>query len=152
MAYVSVYDLTTGIFSGLQLDVPASVLSSYLPPNAGVMPGRHHHLKVRVDVGTSEVVPYTPPKPDDTDLAVFVWDAPAHAWVPEPTDLAVANDVRTKRARLLAESDWVAIRAADVGPQPGDEAWATYRAALRDIPEQQGFPRTVTWPEAPSAA
>jgi len=25
----------------------------------------------------------------------------------------------------------------------------TYRQALRDIPEQAGFPRTITWPEKP---
>ena len=28
-------------------------------------------------------------------------------------------------------------------------AWATYRQALRDVPEQDGFPEEVTWPSKP---
>lgn len=27
--------------------------------------------------------------------------------------------------------------------------WAAYRQALRDLPEQQGFPFNIEWPEAP---
>lgn len=30
-------------------------------------------------------------------------------------------------------------------------AWARYRQALRDVPEQDGFPWNVTWPEEPEA-
>lgn len=30
--------------------------------------------------------------------------------------------------------------------------WAAYRQALRDLPEQAGFPFNITWPEAPEAA
>ena len=26
-------------------------------------------------------------------------------------------------------------------------AWATYRSALLDVPQQEGFPDTITWPE-----
>lgn len=29
--------------------------------------------------------------------------------------------------------------------------WAVYRQALRDLPEQQGFPFNIEWPEAPAA-
>ena len=28
-------------------------------------------------------------------------------------------------------------------------AWAAYRQALLDVPQQAGFPNTVTWPVAP---
>ena len=31
-------------------------------------------------------------------------------------------------------------------------SWAAYRQALRDLPEQEGFPFNITWPEAPDAA
>ena len=27
--------------------------------------------------------------------------------------------------------------------------WAAYRQALLDVPQQAGFPNTVTWPVAP---
>ena len=30
--------------------------------------------------------------------------------------------------------------------------WAAYRQALRDLPEQQGFPFNINWPEAPETA
>ena len=30
------------------------------------------------------------------------------------------------------------------------DEWRTYRQALRDVPTQEGFPNTVTWPTKPS--
>lgn len=32
-----------------------------------------------------------------------------------------------------------------------DSDWAKYRQALRDLPEQSGFPFNITWPEAPDS-
>jgi hypothetical protein len=29
------------------------------------------------------------------------------------------------------------------------QAWKDYCQALRDVPTQEGFPWTVTWPDAP---
>ena len=61
---------------------------------------------------------------------------------PAPT----AEQVRAERDRLLADSDWTQVADA-----PADQAaWATYRQALRDIPQQAGFPESVTWPEEPN--
>ena len=31
-------------------------------------------------------------------------------------------------------------------------AWAAYRQALRDVPQQEGFPETIEWPQAPDGA
>jgi len=28
-------------------------------------------------------------------------------------------------------------------------AWATYRQALRDVPQQAGFPSDINWPTTP---
>ena len=61
---------------------------------------------------------------------------------PAPT----AEQVRAERDRLLAESDWTQVADAPVD----QAAWATYRQALRDIPQQAGFPENVTWPEEPN--
>ena len=56
-----------------------------------------------------------------------------------------ALNVRVERDELLTASDWT-----QVADSPVDQAaWATYRQALRDIPAQDGFPNTVTWPVAP---
>lgn len=54
-------------------------------------------------------------------------------------------EVREKRNKLLASSDWTQVVDAPVNK----EMWATYRQALRDITTQDGFPHNVTFPESP---
>jgi hypothetical protein len=69
------------------------------------------------------------------------------SWTVEqlPEDIASEN-VRGRRNHLLKKTDYTQLADA-----PGDTAaWATYRQALRDIPAQDGFPFTVTWPTEPS--
>ena len=56
-----------------------------------------------------------------------------------------ATAVRLERNQRLAECDWTQLADA-----PVDAAvWATYRQALRDVPDQAGFPWNVTWPMKP---
>lgn len=57
----------------------------------------------------------------------------------------IEADVRSLRDDLLMKSDWTQVADAPVD----QAAWATYRQALRDIPDQAGFPENVTWPVAP---
>ena len=61
-----------------------------------------------------------------------------------------AKEARAERDRLLTESDWVTIRATDTG-DPVPTEWQTYRQALRDIPEQTGFPEEIEWPQEPQS-
>ncbi|WP_412841983.1 phage tail assembly chaperone, partial [Cereibacter johrii] len=35
--------------------------------------------------------------------------------------------------------------------RPDAAAWTAYRQALRDVPEQPGFPAEIAWPEPPAA-
>lgn len=59
-----------------------------------------------------------------------------------------ASTVRKDRAFLLAACDWTQL--LDSPLSSGDQAvWATYRQALRDIPDQSGFPYEVEWPAKP---
>ena len=60
-----------------------------------------------------------------------------------------ATSVRAERDRLLAASEWVTIRAKELG-QTVPDAWFNYRGDLRQIPEQAGFPHSVTYPTIPS--
>lgn len=55
---------------------------------------------------------------------------------------------RAKRDVLLSASDWVALRASDLG-EPMPPEWAAYRQALRDITEQ-GDPLAIVWPVPPN--
>ena len=60
--------------------------------------------------------------------------------------------IRTERNRLLAETDWVVIKARENGGQV-PAAWKTYRVALRDIPSEQSDATKyseITWPTKPS--
>lgn len=56
-----------------------------------------------------------------------------------------ADNVRAERNRRLSGCDWTQVADAPVD----QAAWAAYRQALRAIPEQQGFPANVTWPNKP---
>lgn len=56
-----------------------------------------------------------------------------------------ADAVRAERNARLAACDWTQIADAPVNSL----SWANYRQALRDIPEQEGFPFTVVWPTEP---
>lgn len=55
------------------------------------------------------------------------------------------QEARDLRDDLLADCDWTQVADAPVD----QSAWATYRQALRDIPQQAGFPQNVTWPVKP---
>lgn len=75
--------------------------------------------------------------------------------VPSPPDDAlVSAEVRKKRDALLAASDWVVTKAVEQNAVDGlgiqvPMVWIDYRQALRDIPQQAGFPHSVTWPQEP---
>ena len=54
--------------------------------------------------------------------------------------------VRWERDQLLSATDWA--QGADV-PQAIKDKWAPYRQALRDVPQQAGFPENIQWPVKP---
>ena len=60
-------------------------------------------------------------------------------------DAEQATSVRTDRTKRLADSDWTQIADSTADKA----AWATYRAALRDITKADGFPWTMVWPTQP---
>ena len=60
-------------------------------------------------------------------------------------DANAAEEVRSTRDEKLADCDWTQVADSPVNKA----AWATYRQALRDIPDQEGFPHEITWPAAP---
>lgn len=59
-------------------------------------------------------------------------------------DAVVAAEVRSKRDGLIASTDWWALSDNTM-----TQAQIDYRQALRDIPQQAGFPHDVTWPTKP---
>ncbi len=58
---------------------------------------------------------------------------------------AACNELMQMRNALLAASDWTQVPDAPVD----QAAWATYRQALRDLPENTTDPRKPVWPSQP---
>lgn len=56
------------------------------------------------------------------------------------------HEARTLRNELISKTDWWATSDRTMS-----QAEADYRQALRDIPQQAGFPDNITWPQEPSA-
>ena len=55
-------------------------------------------------------------------------------------------EVRQRRTMLLAKTDWTQLSDASVDKS----AWAVYRQDLRDVPNQEGFPEDISWPNQPT--
>jgi hypothetical protein len=123
-----------------------------------------------------DVIDFDPTGRFHQELAWLYQEVPSHvkanavlvdgAWVnePEPEPLTpeqigineaaiaaamleqLADSIRSDRNVLLSQTDW--SQAVDA-PQAIKDKYATYRQALRDIPQQEGFPATVVWPTQP---
>ena len=52
--------------------------------------------------------------------------------------------VRSQRDSLLLQTDW--RFRSDMNPS---QDWVDYCQALRDIPQQSGFPENIVWPTEP---
>jgi hypothetical protein len=82
-------------------------------------------------------------------------DPATAAYIPptqEEVNAAAEKQVRLQRDRILAivVDPLVSnpLRWADLSVEQ-QEAWADYRRALLDVPQQSGFPTNVTWPIKP---
>jgi hypothetical protein len=67
------------------------------------------------------------------------------------TPPSVANLIRERRIELLAASDWTQVLDSPL-TESQKTAWATYRQALRDLPDDQGAVNSfedVVWPTPP---
>ena len=57
-----------------------------------------------------------------------------------------AEAAREYRNKLLEETDCMMVSDR---PLANAQAWVDFRQALRDIPESEGFPLAIVWPERP---
>lgn len=71
---------------------------------------------------------------------------------PVPTTEQLADTVRAERDRLIETVRWRIERHRDelaLGSEPTEplEPLLKYTQALRDVPQQAGFPEAVEWPQ-----
>ena len=127
--------------------------------NAASLQSDNARIDVEINHPDYGWIPYTL-DPADTDttinndevMALIGTDFAAYV-APTDEELATeaAAEIRSKRNQLLREVDgfvgnplrWAALSSNE------QTAWATYRTALLDVPQQSGFPDTITWPTKP---
>ena len=73
---------------------------------------------------------------------------------PQPTTKQLADTARAERDRLIETVRWRIERHNDqlaLGSEPTEplEPLLQYAQALRDVPQQVGFPESIVWPELP---
>ena len=133
LATVTSGDPPVSDFSGedyeiVETDAPLPTESGYI---SSTIDGTSYHLKW--DASKKEIVK------DDTAKAAYDL---AEEW----------KRIRKERTRLLAETDWVVIKARENGGTVPAK-WKTYRVALRDLPAEQSAKTKysdITWPTQPS--
>jgi hypothetical protein len=65
------------------------------------------------------------------------------------TEEQAAAAARSIRNRMLAATDWTQVRDCPINAT-SSFAFAEYRQALRDVPQQAGFPLDIQWPVPPA--
>jgi hypothetical protein len=98
--------------------------------------GDDNWLPVVDEVGDYDPLTHTKRLERSGDVLAYVLEAKEADW---------ASVNRGKRDKLLRDSDWTQL--PDV-PLATKEAWATYRQALRDLPEHPNWPdlNEADWP------
>jgi len=62
-------------------------------------------------------------------------------------DAGYEQSMRDRRNSLLVETDYLFFSDRPAASQ----AMIDYRQALRDLPESDGWPTNITWPELPAS-
>jgi len=125
--------------------------------NAVSLSADNARMDVEINHPTYGWIPYTI-DPTDTDmtidnaalLALIGSDFTAYvAPTQEELDAATAADVRAERdRRLVAEVDPIVSNPLRWNSMSEQEQanMSAYRLALLDVPQQAGFPNTISWP------
>lgn len=141
-AYVCLKDVSTGEIEGYITSQGESVV----PSERVLQVDYDESIKVFSPEFASEYwfrdgkIKPLPVKPGE----FFKFNYVSGAWVPDAQK--ADSTARAKRSQLLAACDWTQM--PDV-PLATKSAWATYRQALRDVTDQQGYPFSIEWPVPP---
>lgn len=92
-----------------------------------------------------------PKRPDQ----FYDYDADTNAWVlnADRQNEVLSEDVRAERDYRLRYMDKQLANPIRWNSLTDDKKaeWTTYRQELLDVPQQSGFPLSVTWPTKPEA-
>lgn len=102
-----------------------------------------HPLANGVQSGDAYIVQWNLTDPPEPQLAILL----AQAVTLRPVLAGIK--ARAQRTQLLVESDWTQMPDVALTDEQ-KAAYVTYRALLRGVPEQPGFPDTISWPVMPA--
>tara|TARA_R100001079_G_scaffold69017_1_gene36245 strand:+ start:1239 stop:1619 length:381 start_codon:yes stop_codon:yes gene_type:complete len=108
--------------------------------------GDFNAVKRILDDGTITSIPMDE---NNTDYIEYLEWAKSNT-VEAADDLLTWDYIRSKRNRILRDTDWTMTTGATVNQTD----WAAYRQAIRDIPQtyKDKTPSDVVWPSEPSTA
>ena len=95
-------------------------------------------------------IPYTTSE-KDTGTGKEIWDNRDNLDIAEYEGLSdeiLATQIRSQRNSLLSQTDYLMMPDYPISEEYRDKI-KVYRQELRDITEQEGFPRDVVFPELP---
>ena len=92
------------------------------------------------------------PVPESMDWTTVSWNGSELVADPLKVQAKIQQAwtaLRAQRNSLLVASDYTQLQDAHLSAEK-KSAWADYRQALRDLPENATDPTQVTWPVSPS--
>ena len=123
---------------------------------------KHLLLGMNVNLSDNSIIPYAYRVDGEEDNDGFICQAVKHDyisgnfteinecpdWKIQLEKEVLSLDVRLERNKLLSDTDHLIQSDYPISDEKKQEI-KVYRQALRDIPQQDGFPDNIVWPDKP---
>ena len=124
---------------------------------------KHLLLGMNIHLSDNSIIPYAYRVDGEEDNDGFICQAVKHDyisgnfteinecpdWKIQLEKEMVSLDVRLERNKLLSDTDHLIQADYPISDEKRQEI-KVYRQALRDIPQQDGFPDNIVWPDKPT--
>lgn len=124
---------------------------------------KHSLLGMNVHLSDNSIIPYAYRVDGEEDNDCFICQAVKHDyisgnfteinecpdWRLQLEKEILSLDVRLERNKLLSDTDHLIQSDYPISDEKKQEI-KVYRQALRDIPQQDGFPDNIVWPDKPA--
>ena len=123
---------------------------------------KHLLLGMNIHLSDNSIIPYAYRVDGEEDNDGFICQAVKHDyisgnfteihecpdWKIQLEKEVLSLDVRLERNKLLSNTDHLIQSDYPISDEKKQEI-KVYRQALRDIPQQDGFPENIVWPDKP---
>lgn len=124
---------------------------------------KHLLLGMNIHLSDNSIIPYAYRVDGEEDNDGFICQAVKHDyisgnfteinecpdWKIQLEKEMVSLDIRLERNKLLSDTDHLIQADYPISDEKRQEI-KVYRQALRDIPQQDGFPENIIWPDKPT--